>query len=130
MFRSRWTHSEEQRDFLRHIGQCPPVAGLLRILAHRYVRDILPELQLQLATNALFGVEIAGIKPRLLQLFDTRGRGPASPAIDSVAAQGRIAGWCKKLEVLSAKEKKTFQPPCWMGCLLARRRTMVPKSID
>jgi hypothetical protein len=102
---------------LRHIGQSPSVTGLLRILTHRYVGDVPPELQLQLATNAFFGVQIAGIEPCLPQLFEARGRGPAIPAIDPIAAQAQIASRC---EIGGAVEEgEEYVPASLLDRLLA-----------
>ncbi len=79
----------EQREAGGHIGQGASVAGVLRILPHRNVGDIVEYLFLQRSAYTRLGGCIPSVKPQLIELLQTGRLGPAD--LTRVAAQPGIA---------------------------------------
>src|SRR6516225_4564917 len=60
-----------------HIEQILAIGGGLPVFAHRNVRNILPQLHLELDADPPLLVQVAGVEPGGSQGFDARARRPA-----------------------------------------------------
>ena len=106
----------------QHVGEVLTIGRRLPVFAHRYERQILPHLLLQLGADAPLLVEISGIKPGSTQCLDLGARRPAVPAGLAVGTNGLVAEWIRVRDrAINQREKN-------VPAALCRRRLIGPPA--
>ena len=70
----------------QHVEQILPMGGGLPIFAHRNIRNVLPQLHLQLGADPPLFINVAGVEPGGAQGFDSRARRPPNESREPVSA--------------------------------------------